>query len=249
MIHQIFHNDFQVAQINIQIKFNDRIQSQISKTCLDLETKIQSMRQFFVEKYGNIDSTLYNPNNIVLSLYFEEIKSNELKGILSSVTRKNFELEKFIVKMLYKLCTKILMHENYQKLDETWDEIITLININNMIYEFVLELVSRKDVSVRTVFLLPQLESFVESLVDYAKNSVNNDKRLNISSSIMQLKSSSKLQKAKVIKSCRPSIFYKKELETFQLDYYRIDAIIEQMRLYIESLELKQNIKTKKLYN
>lgn len=248
LFNKLKQQGFHISQANTHIRHNSRTITNICERIQMAKNKIRLIESLFKAEYDKICWDRFDINTINFSIVFGVAINYELRLILRSILRKSLELENTTIQMIHKLCNKMLNKTNYSKTNFMFEQIKTLNKINNMIYDFVFELISRSNLSNETLPLLQQLDNFLDNIINYSKCSLNKNRTLNISNSIIRLRSVSELNRKVVINDCRPRIFYKKKLQFYNLDYQKVNVIMDEMILYLKATESQKDDRPKTYY-
>ena len=208
--------DNKMLVISNNLRYNAKMLLRLSCEKEELKEKIKTLKALFKEEIKKINWNKINNTSIYLSSLFENVKNERLKQLLKKIIRKNIELEKLIVKLIFKTSNRLINNDKSQKLPSMVNEIDILISTNEKIYEFIFNLISKNNLSLEVIKLLKQLDNLLDHIEVYAKTSLCKDKTLDISSAIKGIKDISELRRKTIIKSCRPAIFNKKKLEDYQ---------------------------------
>jgi len=199
-------------------------------------------------EYQNVDWSKIKHSKFILSQSFEKIENNDIKLLLKQIVKKNYELEKTMVQLFYKLYNKTLKNNKCQKLYELINRTILLNSIINKVYEFTSKVVSNTDFVYETGILLQQMIKLLDILETYSLNILNEEKIFDVSNTIRNVKNVSELNNKIVQKNYRPIVLFKNRLNNYNLSYNILNIMIDEIEKYVMPISADEKV-VQKIYS
>lgn len=200
------------------------------------DVKIEFWRQQLEQEYNKV-----NWHNIGLDIKipyaFEKIRNGQVNQLLQRLARKNIEFEKSIVQLIQKTSHNLLVTNKIDKNISTVKQINIYVDVNNKIYDFISDLINRNEFLPETMELLQQLEKLIYYVTMSAKANLHKDKSINLSGAVKTIKFETELRSKEISQQYRPAVFYKKRLESYNLDFEVVYQIINDINLLLESMK------------
>ena len=164
------------------------------------------------------------------------IQNNELRKLLNELLKKNFDLEKNIIQLVYKTYELAVIDDNVSKAISLILEINLLIKITEQVYSLIETLEKMTNIDYESIQMLMSMLNLIDLVCNHIQDLSDKKSILRLQGSISNIKSVSELRNATIIKKCRPACLFKEKLRNQEYCFYTLGLLIDNINNYLNQI-------------